>query len=378
MVRKIGMAIFAALLFASPAVAGPKIKQIGPALAHPWGMDFLSANEVLVSERAGRLVKINLTTGEASQISNIPDDIIAKKQGGLLDVMVDDGFVYLCYSKKIDGGSVTSIDRGVLAGTTLTNRTTIFQANKPSRSGLHFGCRMVMHNGHLFASLGERGARDNAQDPANHAGSVIRILPDGTIPSDNPALGNPANHDGWAAQIYSIGHRNPQGMTVHPDTGDIWTHEHGPRGGDEINIIAAGANYGWPVASYGNEYVTNRPVSDEVTKPGITDPKWIWTPSIAPSGMAFYPDRIGYQDGSGDDLMFPELAGSLLVGSLKFRRLHQIKLDADGLPSSETILFENAIGRIRDVAVAPDGSILLLNDVSHQSNPPGGLYRLAQ
>ena len=326
-------------------------------------MDFLGNDAMLVSERRGNLFQINLATGSARQIGNIPA-VYHNRQGGLLDVLVDGEWVYLCYSAVLTGGSATAIDRARLDadGKNLTNRMTIFTANHPTRSGHHFGCRMAIPRvgsqaGYLFASLGDRGKRDNAQDPGHHAGSIIRLHPDGRIPADNPKI------DSWAPEIWSIGHRNPQGMTVNPQNGNIWAHEHGPRGGDEINRITGGENYGWPTVSHGREYATGMRVSKHKSLAGYVDPEWVWDPSIAPSGMAFYPH---------DGIMFPQMQGHLLVGSLKFRQLWLLRM-ANGTPMDEQIVMDRAIGRVRDVAIAPDGSILLLNDEAN-----GGLYRISQ
>ena len=363
----------AALFICTMAIAGygaadkPTLVKIGPTLYHPWGMDFLGNDAVLVSERRGNLFRINLATGSARQIGNIPA-VYHNRQGGLLDVLVDGEWVYLCYSAVLTGGSATAIDRARLDadGKNLTNRTAIFTANHPTRSGHHFGCRMVIPRvgsqaGYLFASLGDRGKRDNAQDPGHHAGSIIRLHPDGRIPADNPKI------DSWAPEIWSIGHRNPQGMAVNPQNGNIWAHEHGPRGGDEINSIVGGENYGWPTVSHGREYATGMRVSKHKSLPGYADPEWVWDPSIAPSGMAFYPHNAS---------MFPAFAGHLLIGSLKFRQLWLLRMSNDK-PMDERIVIDgkggDGIGRIRDVAIAPDGSILLLNDEAS-----GGLYRISR
>ena len=368
----IGAALFSAALFISASSGAMKIERIGPALAHPWGMDFLDHDTVLVTLRGGRLMRIALDDGKTTEITGIPE-VYSHRQGGLLDVVVADGQIYLCYSAILDGQSSTAIDRAVLVDKALIRRQTIFVGNNPTRSGHHFGCRMQVTNGIIYASLGDRGTRDIAQDPAAHAGSLIRINRDGSIPDTNP------DKVGWAPEIFTIGHRNPQGMAMHPRTGDIWTHEHGPRGGDEINIIRpdrdSGANYGWPTVSHGREYATGLRVSKHDSLPGYVDPAWVWTPSIAPSGMAFYPDAA---DSNNSEVMFPEFKGNLLVGSLKFRRLYLVKLDGNtGLPRSEHVILDGQIGRIRDVAVAPHGphagAILLLSD-----EVKGGLYMMKQ
>ena len=342
----------------SAATAAPLIERVGDALTHPWGMDFLDDANVVVTERGGKMYKINLADGTRQPITGLPD-IEAKRQGGLLDIAIatpDSGTatLFYCYSKPVNGGSVTAIDRAQLSSNALSNRQTIFLANNPSKHAIHYGCRLVLSGHYLYASLGERGARYDAQDPALHAGAIIRLYHDGSIPPDNPTL------DGWAAEILSKGHRNPQGLAIHPGTGILWSHEHGPRGGDEINIITAGRNYGWPTVSHGKEYIGGT-IGIGTSAPGLTDPAWVWTPSIAPSGMAFYRGA-----------MFPRFDGHLLVGSLKFERLYLVRV-ANDLPQEEFIILENTIGRVRDVAVAPDGAILLLNDESD-----GGLYRLSE
>jgi len=339
--------------------AAPLIQRVGTPLTHPWGMDFLNDNQLFVTERGGALYLVDLLTGNRKAIKNLPE-VAAARQGGMLDVAVwrnkaDDSLsVYLCYSRPVGGKTVTAIDRAGFDGTALTNRTTIFSANNPSRSAIHYGCRLALDNTYLYASLGERGARDDAQNPALHAGAIIRLQHDGT-----PSKGNP-NKAGWAPEILSKGHRNPQGMTLHPSTGALWAHEHGPRGGDEINIIRPGENYGWPKVSHGREYF-GPTIGSGKTAPGLVDPVWVWTPSIAPSGMVFY---------QGD--MFPDLNGHLLVGSLKFQRLYLVVLE-NGLPAREVVMMDGAIGRVRDVAVAFDGSVLLLSD-----EEDGGLYRIAE
>jgi glucose/arabinose dehydrogenase len=380
-------ALFSAALFASAlptaaqantntATTNTIIERVGPTLSHPWGMEFLDHDTVLVTERDGRLLRIDLADGKATQITGVPR-VYARRQGGLLDVAAIDGHVYLCYAALLDGGSATAIDRAVLDGNRLVKRQTIFTGNETSRSGHHFGCRMQLTGGMIYASLGDRGERANGQNPATNAASIIRINLDGSVPADNPLL------PGWAPENFTIGHRNPQGMAMHPRTGAIWTHEHGPRGGDEINIIRpaedegaqieasdGGGNYGWPAVSHGREYATGRRVSQHDSLPGYVDPVWVWDPSIAPSGMAFYPNA---DDGNDTGRMFPEFGGHLLVGSLKFRRLYLVELGEDGLPASERVIIDGQIGRIRDVAVAPHGpfagAILLLSDEAQ-----GGLY----
>ena len=340
-----------------------QIEQIGPSLKNPWGMDFISDKEVLVTEKKGRIYRINISDNSSNEIQNVPK-VDSTMQGGLLDIIYNDGVVFYCYSKETSKGIVLAIDRAIIVNDKLEKKITIFESNYPSWSSYHFGCRLEISNGKLFASLGERGNRFNAQDALTHAGSIIRLNFDGSVPTDNPKL------KGWAPENFSIGHRNPQGMKLNPETQVIWSHEHGPQGGDEINILVAGDNFGWPLVSHGFEYGTNDKVSEHDTLLGFNDPEWVWIPSIAPSGMDFYPIA------SDLEMMFPDLQGDLLVGSLKFRRLYSISINEDGLPQRERILLDGNLGRIRDVAVAKDGSILILNDESSFSKPRGGLYRI--
>ncbi len=365
---------------ATPAAAqSMTLERVGPALAHPWGMEFLTSDSLLVTTRGGALWKIGLADGAATRITGTPD-VYARRQGGLLDVAAIDGHVYLCYSAVLPGGSATAIDRAVIEGDRLVRRRTIFTGNAATKSGHHFGCRLHVTGTALWATLGDRGERDNGQDPSTHAASIIRLTPDGDAHPGNPHV-NDKGKAGWAPEIFSIGHRNPQGLAMNPATGEMWSHEHGPRGGDEINIlrptIDAGANYGWPAVSHGREYATGLRVSRHDSLPGFVDPVWVWVPSIAPSGMAFYPDEAR-GDGSGamsPAPMFPEWRGHLLVGSLKFRRLYLVEIGDDGLPASESVILDGEIGRIRDVAVGPDGpfagQVFLLSDEAQ-----GGLWRL--
>ena len=354
--------LLAIMLIPKIALAIGEVEKIGPSLSHPWGMAFLSTDNILVTTRAGQLFNITLSSGAFTEIQNLPK-VAHWGQGGLLDVAVSDDRVFLCYAKEIGGGAATAIDSARLENNELKGRMTIFTSNNSPDSAHHFGCRLTISDNMIYASLGDRGNRYNAQNPYIHDGSIIRIALDGSIPETNP------KKDGWQSEIYSIGHRNPQGMTQHAETGAIWTHEHGPQGGDEINIIQKGENYGWPVVSFGDEYGTGTAVSNLTTHPDMVDPIWVWKPSIAPSGMAFYPS---------DGTMFPALQGSLLVGSLKFKRLYKIMLDEQGLPVSEMPIIDGTLGRIRDVAIAPDGAILLLNDAGKTNQPSGGLYRISK
>ncbi len=330
-----------------------KIKQIGDSLHHPWGMSFLDDTHLLVTERRGKLFLISVEDGKTEEITPIPE-VFDKRQGGLLDVLTrpHSDVIYLCLSLPDgDGKARTSVLQAVLKGTSLTRQKFLFKSNLNSNSGHHFGCRLALDGTLLYASLGERGDRDTAQDETLQAGGLIAYdLAAGSLIA--PARST------WAMGMQTKGNRNPQGMAKNPKTGEIWMHEHGPKGGDEINIFKKGANYGWPITSFGKEYYGGKVGEGISEAEGITSPIWHWTPSIAPSGMAFY---------KGD--MF-DFDGHLLVGSLKFRSLYLVHID-DNQPVSETVILKNSVGRIRDVEVAQDGSIYVLSDETN-----GGLYQI--
>jgi glucose/arabinose dehydrogenase len=342
------------LLFSHTSIAFT-IEKIGSDISHPWGIAVLNDEEVLVTARAGALLRINFKTGQQRAVSPAPF-VASFRQGGLLDVAYDEDLnrVHLCYSKPLEGGAGLAIASGELDGYQLLNLNDIFISNHRSSSGAHFGCRLVIDDDYLFASLGDRGDRDNAQNPNNHAGSIIRL---------NLVSPQPANrHSGWLPEIYSIGHRNPQGLVLQPKTGLLWSHEHGPRGGDEINVIEQNSNYGWPTVSYGKEYIGGD-IGLNSSPTGYTDPLWIWNPSIAPSGMTFYTGN-----------MFPEWRDNLLVGALKFTSIYRVVIDPQSnIPISEERLFNGEMGRVRDIEEANDGSILVLSDA-----PNGGLYRISR
>ena len=320
--------------------------RIGPKISHPWGISFINDQDIVVTARGGEMHLINIDTGDAKTITGLPE-VFARRQGGLLDVLAKDGWLYFCYSRPVEGGAATALMKAKLNGATLVNQQLLFTANTPQPGGHHFGCRISIAGGGLYLSIGDRGNRDDAQVMASHSGSVIRL---------------PIHSDGDNdAVIFTKGHRNPQGMAVHPETGDIWINEHGPKGGDEINILREGENYGWPIVTHGREYYGAK-VGDGITSAeGYVDPVWVWVPSIAPSGMAFY-------QGS----MFPEWQGDLLVTSLKFRSLYHVEIE-NGLPFRETPVLKGAIGRLRDIEIAPDGSIFLLNDEAS-----GGVWHLSR
>ena len=322
-------------------------------LDHPWSLAFLPDGRKLVTERAGRLRIVNADwTLDPEPVSGLPSSLDTNGQGGLHDVVphpdfARNGLVYLAYAGRGDGGHGTELARGRLDGHRLVDTQVLFRALPKSGGGRHFGGRVVLDgNGHVFLTLGDRGDRPRAQDLGDHAGSVIRLNEDGSVPADNPFVNRP----GARPEIYTYGNRNVQGAALNPWTGEVWTHEHGPQGGDEVNVIRAGTNYGWPVITYGVNYFIGTSIGEGTHKEGMAQPLHYWDPSIAPSGMAFY---------DGD--RFPEWRGNLLVGSLKFRLLARLELDGEKVVHEERLL-EDELGRIRDVRVGPDGHVYLVTD----------------
>ena len=320
-------------------------------LSSPWSAAFLPDNEgILITEKTGRLLRFGSSGLE--EISGLPE-ISVTGQGGLLDVITDVNFkdnrlIYFSFSRAGRGGFGTAVARAELKGLELKDMKIIFEVSPKSPGGLHFGSRLVMtEDRSLYISLGERGAMMNAQNLLHHGGSVVRINSDGSVPSDNPF----SRRSDAYPEIFSYGHRNPQGMAVHPETGEIWLHEHGPKGGDEVNILKKGANYGWPLVTYGINY-NGSDISDRTSAPGIEEPVVYWVPSIAPSGMAFY-------------------RGDLFVGALAGKHLRRLVLEGDRVIHQE-VLLQDTPGRIRDVRTGPDGSLYFLTDGSS-----GTLYRLS-
>lgn len=321
------------------------IDTVARGLDVPWGIAFLPNGDMLVTERSGQLF---LFSGGIlkSMITGVPE-VMAKGQGGLLDIVLhpdykNNGWIYISYSQKAtdENGGNTAIFRSKLKGNQLTEHQEIFKAMPNTNSGVHFGCRMVFDDeGYLFFTIGERGEKSNAQKLTNHCGKVHRIFDDGRIPPDNPFV----NQQGAMPTIYSYGHRNPQGIDIHPVTRQIWVNEHGPRGGDEINIVSKGKNYGWPEITFGINY-DGTVITKETAKPGMEQPVFQWTPSIGPSSMKFV---------TGD--RYPGWKGDLLNGSLSFKYLERVHLEGGRVTEQEKLL-ENA-GRVRHVVIGPDGYI---------------------
>ncbi len=338
-----------------------KLDTVVKGISVPWGMAFLPNGELLVTERSGKLYRV--TKNKSLQAIDGVPEVVAEGQGGLLDVKLHPDFktnnvIYLSYSipKKEDSIllSTTAVTRAVLKGNSLTQQQKIFEALPYSRTRHHYGSRMEFDNNkNLYISVGDRGNHDeNPQSLERFPGKIHRIKDDGSIPSDNPYV----NQQGAMPSVYSYGHRNIQGMTVNPTTGALWAHEHGPRGGDEINIVQKAKNYGWPVITYGLNY-NGTVLSPLSAKEGMEQPQLYWLPSIGPSGMAFV---------TGD--RYKAWKGHLLVGSLRFKYLNLCKMKDNKITGQE-ILLKN-IGRVRDVRMGPDGYIY----VSVES--PGAIFRL--
>lgn len=328
---------------------------VADGLSNPWGIAFLPNGEAIVTERPGT-IRILSADGQLSEPLDGVPEVAARGQGGLLDIVVapdfeSSGLVFFSFSEPGQGGAGTAVARAKLVRdgdvARLDEVQTIFSMARKTSVGRHFGSRLVFSpDGTLFVTTGDRGQPDRAQEMDDHAGAVIRINIDGSIPADNPSPDGSKHRP----EIWSKGHRNPQGATWDPVLGGLITAEHGDRGGDEVNFPESGKNYGWPVISYGVTY-GGAQIGVGTEAAGYEQPLFYWDPSIAPSGLASY---------QGD--MFPEWKGDLLVGSLKFALLSRLDRDESGKILGEERIFEGAFGRIRDVRVAPDGAIWLLTD----------------
>ena len=329
-----------------------RLVKVVEGLEQPWSIAFLPDGRMLVTEKAGRLRVVSKGMLDPKPVDGLPE-VTVHGQGGLQDVVLHPQFdknqlIYLSYAARgADGGVGTELARGRLAGQRLENVQVLFRQTPKGSRGAHFGGRIVFDRaGYVYLTLGDRGEMQRAQRPDDHAGSVIRLHDDGRVPQDNPFV----SRQGWKPEKFDLGHRNQQGAALHPNTGLLWTHEHGPQGGDEINVIRPGLNYGWPVITYGVNYGSGTRIGEGSRKEGMEQPVHYWVPSIAPSGMAFY---------SGDK--FPKWNGDLFVGALKDQMLVHLKLDGEKVVSEQRLL-KGVLGRIRDVRVGPDGLIYLLTD----------------
>ena len=329
-------------------------------LSYPWGMAFLPDGNILITERTGQLRKIVNGKLLSEPVRGLPK-VAVNGQGGLLDIALHPDFennrmIYFSYTAEGKGGLGTEVSRGILDGMELKNVERIFMAEPKVGGGRHFGSRLLFApDGTLFITLGDRGEEERAQKLDQHPGSLIHINDDGSVPEDNPFV----KIKGARPESYTLGNRNMQGIALQPGTNLVWTHEHGPQGGDELNIMQPGINYGWPVITYGVNYVTGTKIGEGTKKEGMAQPVHYWVPSIAPSGMVFY---------TGSE--FPEWKDNLFIGSLKFGQLVRLELQ-NGKVVKEERLINGKIGRIRDVRQGPDGTLYLLTDESN-----GKLIRL--
>jgi len=327
-----------------------EIVTVTDGLERPWGLAFLPDGRMLVTERPGRLRIVSADGSLSEPVAGVPK-VAATGQGGMLDVVLDPDFadnqlIYLSFNEPGQGGSGTAVLRGKLVGQRLENPEVIFRMDPKLGGGRHFGSRLVfLPDGTLLISLGERGRQDRAQDLGNHQGTVVRINPDGSIPDDNPFK----DREGAQPEIYSYGHRNVHGMFRDPETGTVWSHEYGALGGDELNILKPGANYGWPIVTHSRNY-SGTIISRKTEAPGIEPPVTYWTPSISPSGMTVY---------RGDK--FPQWQGDIFVGALTPGHLRRLEMAGDQVTSQETLL-KGVGSRIRDVRTGPDGYIYVLTD----------------
>ena len=328
------------------------VRTINDNLKNPWSMVFLSSFELLISEKAGALQRLSLEDGSIQEISGLPE-VKLKGQGGLMGLALHPDFIntrwlYMAYTAGSWGEYGTEVLRARLEGDQLLEQKVIFRAAKKSSGGRHFGSRLLFdQKGQLFISLGDRGSKKFAQDLNDHRGSLVRLNDDGSVPEDNPFI----SRQRARAEIYSLGHRNIQGLAMQA-SGQLWAHEHGPQGGDELNLIEAGSNYGWPVITYGVNYGIGTRIGEGTHKEGMQQPAHKWIPSIAPSGMVFYRGE-----------RFPGWKDNLFVGSLKFGQLVRLQLNEKQVIHEERLL-DNKFGRIRDVAESPDGYLYLLTDAA--------------
>ncbi|MGH1428795.1 MAG: PQQ-dependent sugar dehydrogenase [Arenicella sp.] len=340
-----------------------KLKKVVSGFGIPWGMSFLSEDLLIITEKRGRLSLVDLTLGQPNsveQIKGLPP-IMQVGQGGLLDVKVEPSslvnddlpMLYFSYvaNSSLAGKSrlpTLKLARAQLKGLDLINLQVLFEANYPQKGGRHFGSRIAFDGkGYVYFSMGDRGERNNAQKLSRHSGSIFRLHLDGTVPVDNPFVGL----RNAMPEIWSYGHRNPQGLMFDQVSQRLWSIEHGPRGGDEINLVEMGRNYGWPVISYGREYASNFKVSKTAVKEGMEQPVYYYTPSIAPSSLLVHSGK-----------RFPEWRGALLSGALKLRHLNVVKVDQESQFKSEQRFFEEESQRIRNVVESPQGAIYLSTD----------------
>ncbi|MEN8376063.1 MAG: PQQ-dependent sugar dehydrogenase, partial [Gemmatimonadota bacterium] len=322
------------------------VRVVAEGLRTPWSIAFLANDEFLVTERgAGRLARLNLWTRSLEYVDGLPD-IQLGGDAGLRDVVLHpdydaNGWIYLSYSEPADSGSTLAVDRARLDGLTLVDRERLFTAAQSADTLVHYGGRVALRDGYLYVTVGDRGEGARAQDAADHGGKLIRLLDDGGVPPDNPFVGR----SDARPEVWSLGHRNPQGLVFHPATGALWSNEHGPIGGDEINVIRPGANYGWPAITFGRDDTGEDPPEAPTHADGMEQPAYFFVPSIGPSDLSFY---------TGD--RFPGWTGNAFVAALAQRHLLRLVVDGERVQHAERLLEERG-WRVRFARQAPDGTI---------------------
>ncbi|WP_413283418.1 PQQ-dependent sugar dehydrogenase [Vibrio sp. MA40-2] len=345
------------IIFSVNSVQAYEAVKIAEGMNIPWGLAYIDQDSMLVTEKSGTIKHVNLLTGKQTVIANLPE-VWAKGQGGLLDIArspFKQDQIYVTYSKNIDEKGATALATARYSAGTISDWKTIFVSISTTETNRHFGSRIAFDDSHVYFSIGDRGERDNGQDLTSHAGSIVRLNPDGSTPSDNPFIGIKDALE----QIWSYGHRNPQGLYFDSKTQNLWSIEHGPRGGDEINLINKANNYGWPITSHGKEYWGPISVGESTEKQGITSPTKVYIPSIAPSSLLLY---RGTQ--------FPKLNGKLLSSALKAMHINVVTLDAQNNAVKEERILVNLGERIRDIETSPSGELFFSTD-------NGNLYKLA-
>ena len=330
-------------------------EKVASGLTVPWGLSYVGNNKLIVSEKSGDIGLLDLSKKTYQRIGSSPN-IAQYGQGGLLDIAhspFNSNHIYVTYAKRTPHAIETTLAMAQFDGGSLSHWQELLVTHSGSDRGQHFGSRITFDDQFVYVSVGDRGERDNGQDLSTHAGSILRLLPDGKVPKDNPFVAQ----EGALDEIWSYGHRNPQGLFFDPSEKTLWSVEHGPRGGDEINVVQKGANFGWPVTSHGKEYWGPIDVGEAKEKPGITSPIKVYIPSIAPSSIVMYRSS-----------RYPELSGKLLVGALKLTHINVITLQ-DNIAVAEQRLMEDLAERIRDIEVLPDGQVIFSTD-------SGNIYRL--
>lgn len=358
--------MLSATSYASPILTGSskgmafEVSLVASSLSVPWGITFIAPQKIFITQRHGTAVIIDLTSQSQTPVVGLPK-VAASGQGGLLDVAAepgyqqDGGWLYFTYSKAMNNQAVTVLARSRLNGNSLMQWQELLVTDSATTTSRHFGSRIAFdQQGHVFFSVGDRGERPNGQDLTTHAGSILRLNLDGTVPADNPFVDHPSAHP----EIWSYGHRNPQGLAYDTTTNRLWAIEHGPRGGDEINLIKKGKNYGWPVTSHGKEYWGPLAVGEATEKPGIESPRKVYIPSIAPGSLLLYTGKA-----------FAQWQGDLFAGALKLRHINHVAVDRTGAITAEHRLIEKLDERVRSLLQSPEGWIYFTTD-------SGNLYKI--